>query len=703
MRWFGRAGAAPAEAQPARRAHGTSNFTWRAPLVLGGALVFWGAMVDLIAFAIPLAVLAELPAVVRWRWQLDRRDFDRVCDLTAVLLVLLVLYQFDRIGVGGIYGSLAWAPLALAPLLLAQCYSTRDSVSFASLFHSVRIAERRGRMPDPGALDVRLPFFVLCLLAGATLGGPGVGAVELVRSLYLPGCIVLLLAALHAHRPRRVHRASWLVAALIVGAGGWLGAEGVIATQRAIQPMVMDFMAQHVRRWRDPFSGHISLGDLRTMKGSERIVLRVQPPLGLPPPRRLREASYQSFSRAVWLSRSRAYSEVPPEGDGERWTLHDSAERPETVRISMALQRGRGLLPVPPGTEQLANLPVEQLYRTELDVLKVERGPGILAFDSQYDRDGGYGKPGGEDDLVVPRTLEDVVARYVDSLGIADASPREAADALLAFFGQSFSYSLEGLAGRREVRRLSSPLTTFLDEARAGHCELFATATVMLLRGAGVPARYVVGYAVDEWSELEQAYVVRRRHAHAWAEMWNGERWVVVDTTPPTWFAADAADPPWWRTPGDWLSYAWFEFMRWRWLAERSTWLDSLPWLVPPLLALLAWRLARRRRTRDLAPAVRAPLTPQFGADSEFYAVLDALAARSGAPREEGETVTAWLARLQALAPDDDGPARALALLPSHQRLRFDPRGLAPEVRRSLASESARWLARFAPGAPKAS
>ena len=71
--------------------------------------------------------------------------------------------------------------------------------------------------------------------------------------------------------------------------------------------------------------------------------------------------------------------------------------------------------------------------------------------------------------------------------------------------------------------------------ARAGHCEYFAASTTLLLRAAGIPARYATGFAVMEYSPLEAAFVVRARHAHAWSRAWNGERWVDLDTTPPSW------------------------------------------------------------------------------------------------------------------------------------------------------------------------
>ena len=41
----------------------------------------------------------------------------------------------------------------------------------------------------------------------------------------------------------------------------------------------------------------------------------------------------------------------------------------------------------------------------------------------------------------------------------------------------------------------------FLFERKAGHCEYFASAMVILLRSAGVPTRLVNGFVGVEWNE----------------------------------------------------------------------------------------------------------------------------------------------------------------------------------------------------------
>lgn len=71
----------------------------------------------------------------------------------------------------------------------------------------------------------------------------------------------------------------------------------------------------------------------------------------------------------------------------------------------------------------------------------------------------------------------------------------------------------------------------FLQEADRGYCVHFATAAAVLLRAAGIPARYVEGYTAD--LEADEVTVVRANKAHAWVEYYvAGVGWVILDPTP---------------------------------------------------------------------------------------------------------------------------------------------------------------------------
>jgi hypothetical protein len=78
------------------------------------------------------------------------------------------------------------------------------------------------------------------------------------------------------------------------------------------------------------------------------------------------------------------------------------------------------------------------------------------------------------------------------------------------------------------------PVEAFLFEMKMGHCEYFASAMVLLLRSLGIPARFINGFAVGEWNDVESYYVIRQQDAHSWVEACiDGMGWVTFDPTPP--------------------------------------------------------------------------------------------------------------------------------------------------------------------------
>jgi transglutaminase-like putative cysteine protease len=73
----------------------------------------------------------------------------------------------------------------------------------------------------------------------------------------------------------------------------------------------------------------------------------------------------------------------------------------------------------------------------------------------------------------------------------------------------------------------------FLFEERRGYCEQFASAMVVLLRSAGVPARLVTGYTSGTPNPITGLLEVRTSDAHAWVEaFFPGIGWVEFEPTP---------------------------------------------------------------------------------------------------------------------------------------------------------------------------
>ncbi len=106
-------------------------------------------------------------------------------------------------------------------------------------------------------------------------------------------------------------------------------------------------------------------------------------------------------------------------------------------------------------------------------------------------------------------------------------SGREIVNSALSLFNtEAFYYTL------KPSLLLEDSVDQFLFDTRQGFCEHYASAFVILMRAAGVPARVVTGYQGGSLNPVGEYLVVRQRDAHAWAEVWLGsEGWVRVDPT----------------------------------------------------------------------------------------------------------------------------------------------------------------------------
>ncbi|MGG0775903.1 DUF4129 domain-containing transglutaminase family protein [Bacillus rugosus] len=76
----------------------------------------------------------------------------------------------------------------------------------------------------------------------------------------------------------------------------------------------------------------------------------------------------------------------------------------------------------------------------------------------------------------------------------------------------------------------------FLFETKMGYCDNFSSAMVVLLRSAGIPARWVKGYTSGEYKEAGNKngsiYEVTNNNAHSWVEVYFPEQgWVTFEPT----------------------------------------------------------------------------------------------------------------------------------------------------------------------------
>jgi len=99
--------------------------------------------------------------------------------------------------------------------------------------------------------------------------------------------------------------------------------------------------------------------------------------------------------------------------------------------------------------------------------------------------------------------------------------------AIQRYLENNYTYTTHDLPQDAE-----DPVSVFLFQKKAGHCEYFATSMVLLLRQLGIPARIVNGFLEGEFNNIGDFYLVRQTDAHSWVEVYFNGVWVTFDPSP---------------------------------------------------------------------------------------------------------------------------------------------------------------------------
>jgi transglutaminase-like putative cysteine protease len=646
------------------------------PLLLALPLMLWSWQGGHWIIGPALALWLEWAQRTSRRWAMEGTQINRLVDLSSLVLLGVVLYHYANAPLAdGLFAALHWSPLLLLPLLSAQLLSGRPGIERRALFYSQR---RSTEASAAQTLDL-LPVYVgACLLAA--------GQASLAPRGYFIGLALLVGWILWWLRPARASRLAWLLMLALAVGLGQLGHEGLRQVRGHLEDMAIAWLSRFFHQSTDPYRATTAIGDLGRLNLSDRIRYRVESPQPLQNGLLLRTASYDRYFDTSWLSRRQGFREQTPAAPASWQWLPTPTAPSAAVWISAYLEGRQSILPIPLGTWRIRDLPVAALARHELGALRVGEGPGLVRYRADYLGASSDDAPPGETDLRVPRAEQPALAALAEQLGLPGLDTAEAMRRVRDHFRQQFRYSLE-LPGKTPGQ---TALEHFLRERRQGHCEYFASATVLLLRQAGVAARYAVGYAVTESAGTPNQYLVRNSHAHAWSLVWHQGQWWNLDTTPSQWAELEAERRPRWQPLLDIFSDLYYRFS----LGRLNPDAGQNPWLwgtLALLFALLAYRLRlgkafRHRRSDRSIAAPPPPDTP--------LAHLEARLRKAGLGRNPWETYGGWLSRLRA-QPQPGFPQDGLdELLRLHYLQRYGQQGLNLQQQAQQQRLWQQWLRR---------
>ncbi|RME02086.1 MAG: DUF3488 domain-containing protein [Deltaproteobacteria bacterium] len=317
------------------------------------------------------------------------------------------------------------------------------------------------------------------------------------------------------------------------------------------------------------FSEEVALGDIGLIKENSRRVMRVELPDGErdlhPLWRGIAFDHYDGLRWSVSRDRKRHYM-VDLEGNVN--LLHRGTERATQGRKVRQRFSIEGL-----NTRILFALYVptavtdgpDRIFWDDNDTISV-RSPyvhgiryTVTSFVPRVPRDLSHLRfhdfPKGYPFLQLPENLPDRVRRLARNVVFGIENPYEVAKEIERFLQDNYGYTLD--AG---VTPGLDPIEDFLFVRKEGHCEYFATAMVLLLRVAGIPARLVNGFSGGEWNEGGGYFLVRQNDAHSWVEAEFPEiGWLSFDPTPAA-PGSEGRSRGWWKRLSrylDMLHFAW--------------------------------------------------------------------------------------------------------------------------------------------------
>ncbi len=660
----------------------TSNAPPR--LLIGVALLFWGFMTDRPVLGLSLALVLEAAHWTKLRWDFEEQAFLRAWQLSALLIAAtMVLILVDGGRFVAVPRLLGWLPLLLAPVQFTQSYGLKDRMPLTTFSFFARRRMLRNIELGLPVQPIEVNFggiYVATAIVGSALGDQsdtwwflaglvgltGWGALGLGRRLWFSILFPLALAGGCAIAGQMGLRA--LTTYLTKGSLGD-GEENSMSHYRTAIGSRGEIKLSTEILWR-----------MKTLQGNTPLLLHT--------------AIFNQYDKASWSyripseqlgTRTDFNSLKPFDAPGSQtYFLSDPKSGIEATAESLPRISLRGAaklnsaIPVPGGITALTGFELDAVERNAIGTVRVFPTSsiieGVMAWspDTSPDNppwtDTWAGKAPYMPDLRVPADELEAVRAVVRELDLKSLPLEQKLAVLKRWFATHFRYTryLNQDANKRGGNAVASPLSYFLSDQRAGHCEYFATATTLILREAGVPARYAIGFAALEYDRGRQETVIRGIHGHAWCRLWDEERrvWVDFDTTPGSWELEEMQRTPWYQGFLDWVQRQREDFFLWRNRPGNGLVIGAIMSGIGLIGAFIIgrnlWR--SRRRIGDPravyhwdGPVIRTPLH-----------ALEPVAAKLLGPRPTGEPLGNWLGRL----PPVEGLEEAIDL---HQRLRFDP------------------------------
>lgn len=636
-----------------------------------------------------MGIVLELPFIISLRFKDSDETFDQISSLTSIITMGFVVFILvsDVFEERFIIVFLKWLPLTMLPVIAGQYYSERGRFPLEALFYTLR---KRGLRPTQKGLkpslkdqrplqSVDLTYVYLAIIIAAA-------SASNLRSPWFYVVVTILISwGLYSKRSKRFHIIYWFIILLISAIMGYLGQMGLSRLEGHLEELGMRMMLERYSS-HDPQSSQTAIGKIGRLKRSGRIVLRVDakmPNMDAAPLLLLRDAIYNRYLNGQWFVSNIRWNEIKKDIQTASFSIagagfvsaHGVTTRDTPLLMVYSLNSEKAMvLSHPFGIFRFDSALIIDAFINNLGTIRIDKDKGFLRYKVYYnDYDD---TPIYKVDTFLRDIDQKAVQRFINRYGLkpqggtyinAMTQP-EIINKLISIFQRDYQYSLKyDSIG-------SMPIEDFLMRKKTGHCEYFATATVLILRSLGIPSRYVTGYAVFERGD-KGYYIVRQRHAHAWAEANIYGKWIQVDTTPQTWVVDEKLEASKFETITDFFQGIYFRFQFWKaggGIERNKMYLYGF--IVLTMIYLLirtkTHSLVRLKYKVNTSSKERMDNTGIKVKPSPFEVLRTRLSAEVF-PKEETESLMEWIIRIKDVSNKEYGVDVLKTIIILHYKYRF--------------------------------
>ncbi len=291
------------------------------------------------------------------------------------------------------------------------------------------------------------------------------------------------------------------------------------------------------------FNDQFSLNDIQSgtlqnpnpHRGSNRIVALMQAPYGT----YLRVRTFDVFDGTRWSQSTTDYTKrtldtsgyiALNKGANNRLNADNTTEFRHSLIIKQTLQPWLPLAGIPSELWLPAKILAIDHWKQPLLPSPIRAGTRYTATSHIHQRQHrliGYGPEPEDRDLELPPRFDRRITRLTLQTTQGLKTSLQQAEAIEEHLRTNYQYSFDSIFESQG----QTPLSTFLFDNKAGHCEYFASAMAMMLRSIGIPSRLVTGFSATNQNPLTGYFEIRTLDGHAWVEAWVDNQWLTFEPT----------------------------------------------------------------------------------------------------------------------------------------------------------------------------